>query len=74
MLVGYTGRVVSSFSIFPFVAPQLLSGLHVFWLILAGVLVGTGGSATFVGRGGAKGLIEALLSSHLAFLVRSLFD
>ena len=63
VLVGYTGRVVSSFSIFPFVAPQLLSGLHVFWLILAGVLVGTRGSATFVG--GAKGLIETILSSHL---------
>jgi len=63
ILIGYAGNVVSSLSMLPFVAPQLLSGLHVVWLILAGVLVRTRGSATFVGA--VKGLVETLLSSHL---------
>jgi hypothetical protein len=34
-LVGYAGELLSSITVLPFVAPQLLSGLHVFWLILA---------------------------------------
>ena len=67
VLVGYAGQAVSSLAILPFAAPQLLSGLHVFWLVLACVLVRTHGSATIVGS--IKGLIETVLSSHLGPIV-----
>jgi ABC-type thiamin/hydroxymethylpyrimidine transport system permease subunit len=62
-LVGYAGELVSSVMLLPFVAPQLLSGLHVFWLILAAMMVPIRGSATLAGA--LKGLIEASLFSHL---------
>ena len=70
LLVGYTGRVVSSFGILPLVFPQLLTGFHIVWLTIAFTVVRTQGSATFVGA--LKGLIETVFSSHLgplAFLV-----
>jgi ABC-type thiamin/hydroxymethylpyrimidine transport system permease subunit len=63
VLVGYAGQAISSLAILPFATPQLLSGLHVFWLILAAVLIRRRGSATFVGC--VKGLVEIMLSSHL---------
>jgi ABC-type thiamin/hydroxymethylpyrimidine transport system permease subunit len=62
-LVGYAGELLSSITVLPFVAPQLLSGLHVFWLILAAMMVPMRGSATAAGA--LKGLIEASLFSHL---------
>jgi len=70
VLVGYAGQLLSSITLFPFVTPQLLSGLHVFWLILAAMMVPIHGSATAAGA--LKGLIEASLFSHLgpfSFLV-----
>jgi len=63
VLVGYAGQLLSLVALFPFVTPQLLSGLHVFWLILAAVMVPKRGSATVTGA--LKGLIEASLFSHL---------
>lgn len=63
VLVGYAGQLLSSITVFPFVTPQLLSGLHVFWLILAAMMVPVYGSATAAGA--LKGLIEASLFSHL---------
>jgi ABC-type thiamin/hydroxymethylpyrimidine transport system permease subunit len=63
VLVGYAGQLLSSITLFPFVTPQLLSGLHVFWLILAAMIVPIHGSATATGA--LKGLIEASLFSHL---------
>lgn len=70
VLVGYAGQLLSSTTLFPFVTSQLLSGLHVFWLILAAIMVPMHGSATTAGA--LKGLIEASLLSHLglfSFLV-----
>ncbi len=63
ILVGYSGRLLSMLAPFSFVVSQLLSGLHVFWLVLAALLVRTRGSATIAGA--LKGLIEATLFSHL---------
>jgi ABC-type thiamin/hydroxymethylpyrimidine transport system permease subunit len=63
VLVGYAGQLLSSTTLLPFVTPQLLSGLHVFWLILAAMIVPKQGSATVTGA--LKGLIEASLFSHL---------
>jgi energy-coupling factor transport system substrate-specific component len=50
-------------TIFSSIVPQLLSGLHVFWLVLVALLVRTRGSAAIAGT--LKGLIEASLFSHL---------
>jgi ABC-type thiamin/hydroxymethylpyrimidine transport system permease subunit len=63
VLVGYASQLLSSITLFPFVTPQLLSGLHVFWLTLAGLLVEKRGSATMTGA--LKGLIEASFFSHI---------
>jgi ABC-type thiamin/hydroxymethylpyrimidine transport system permease subunit len=63
VLVSYAGELLSSFTVLPCVAPQLLSGLHVFWLILAAMMVPMRGSATATGA--LKGLIEASFFSHL---------
>ena len=64
VVVGYAGQLLSSITLFPVVTPQLLSGLHVFWLILAAMMVPMHGSATAAGA--LKGLIESSLFSHLA--------
>ncbi len=61
--VGYAGVFLSSALLFPLAAPQLLAGLHVFWLVLAALLVPKPGAATFAGA--CKGLIEAAFFSHL---------
>ena len=63
VLVGYAGRLLSTFTLFSFVVPQLLSGLHVFWVVLVALLMRKRGSATATGA--LKGLIEASLFSHL---------
>jgi len=63
VLVGYAGRLLATFTMFSFVVPQLLSGLHVFWLVLTALMVPTRGSATVTGA--LKGLIEISLFSHL---------
>jgi ABC-type thiamin/hydroxymethylpyrimidine transport system permease subunit len=70
VLIGYFAQVLSLITLSAFVASQLMSGFHVFWLILATLMVPKFGSATSVGA--LKGLIEASLFSHLgpfSFLV-----
>jgi len=62
MLVGYAGRLLSVIPGGP-IAGQLLSGLHVFWLVLSAVILKRTGAATATGA--LKGLIETLLVSHL---------
>lgn len=61
--VGYAGSFFSALAMFPLAVPQLLAGLHVFWLVLAALIVRTRVSATFAGA--LKGLIEAAFFSHL---------
>lgn len=63
VLVGYAGRLLSTLTIFSIIVPQLLSGLHVFWVVLVALLMCKRGSATAAGA--LKGLIEASLFSHL---------
>lgn len=63
VLVGYAGQLLSSITLFPFVTPQLLAGLHVLWLTTAALLVNKKGTATATGA--LKGLVEASLFSHL---------
>ena len=63
VLVGYAGRLLSTLTIFSIIVPQLLSGLHVFWVVLVKLLLPKHGSATAAGA--LKGLIEASLFSHL---------
>jgi ABC-type thiamin/hydroxymethylpyrimidine transport system permease subunit len=63
VLVGYAGCLLATFTMLSFVVPQLLSGLHVFWLVLTALIVPTRSSATATGA--LKGLIEAALFSHL---------
>ncbi len=68
--IGYAGGFLNSLAVFPLALPQLLSGLHVLWIMLARLLVPQRGSAVFVG--GLKGLVESSLFSHLgvfAFVV-----
>jgi len=65
--VGYLGRLLSTFLLLGPVSAQALSGLHVFWLVVAVRTVRTKGSATFVAV--LKGLVELSLSSHLGVIV-----
>lgn len=61
--LGYAGSFLFAFGVFPLAVPQLMSGVHVFWLVLASLLVPKTGSAAFTG--GLKGLVEAAFFSHL---------
>jgi energy-coupling factor transport system substrate-specific component len=63
VLVGYADRLLSMLTMLSSIVPQLLSGLHVFWLVLVPLLVRTRGSAMIAGA--LKGLIEASFFSHL---------
>ncbi|MFX1473893.1 MAG: ECF transporter S component [Promethearchaeota archaeon] len=54
--VGYLGRLVNVAVGVPFGAGQFLSGLHVFWIVLAAGLVRKTGAATLTGL--LKGLVE----------------
>ena len=63
VLVGYAGRLLGTIPVFSFVGGQLISGLHVLWLVLAAVMVRKPGAAIVTGA--IKGLIEVSLFSHL---------
>jgi len=67
VLIGYAGRFLSVIPGGGPVSGQLLSGLHVFWLVLSAVSLKQPGSATATGA--LKGLIETLLASHLGIFV-----
>ena len=68
--VGYAGSFFSALALFPLAVSQLFAGFHVFWLVLAALMVRTRVSAIIAGA--LKGLIEAAFFSHLgifAFVV-----
>jgi ABC-type thiamin/hydroxymethylpyrimidine transport system permease subunit len=61
--IGYAGNLLKSIPILPLGTPQLLSGIHVLWLLLAALLTKKTGAATLTGA--VKGLVElSLFSFH----------
>ena len=63
VLLGYAGNLLNAVPILPFGSPQILSGVHVLWLLLARLLTRKTGAATFTGA--VKGLVElSLFSVH----------
>jgi ABC-type thiamin/hydroxymethylpyrimidine transport system permease subunit len=61
--IGYVGNMLNTMPILPFGTPQLLSGIHILWLLLAGLLIRKTGVATLTGA--VKGMAElALFSFH----------
>jgi ABC-type thiamin/hydroxymethylpyrimidine transport system permease subunit len=61
--LGYAGNLLNAVPILPFGSPQILSGVHVLWLLLARLLTRKTGAATFAGA--VKGLVElSLFSFH----------
>jgi len=65
--IGYAGNLLKTIPLLPFGTPQILSGLHVIWILLAGTLVKKTGSSTIAGI--LKGLIEVTLFSYHGILV-----
>jgi ABC-type thiamin/hydroxymethylpyrimidine transport system permease subunit len=61
VLVGYAGNLMKALPILPMGAPQILSGVHVLWILLAGLLIRRTGAATLTGA--VKGLVELTLFS-----------
>lgn len=59
--VGYLGNLLNRIFVVPFGAGQFVSGLHVFWIILAAGLIRRPGAATFTGL--LKGVIELFTGS-----------
>jgi ABC-type thiamin/hydroxymethylpyrimidine transport system permease subunit len=63
ILLGYAGNFLTSIPLLPFGAGQVFSGLHVFWIALASVIVNKKGAGALTGV--LKGLVEsALVSFH----------
>ncbi len=61
--LGYLGNALKAIPILPFGIGQILSGVHILWLVLVRLLTGKKGSATFAGA--LKGLVElSLFSFH----------
>ena len=61
--VGYAGSLLGAVSILPYGTGQLLSGIHVLWIVLAGLLIRQRGAAAATGA--LKGLVElAFFSFH----------
>jgi ABC-type thiamin/hydroxymethylpyrimidine transport system permease subunit len=61
--LGYLGNALKAVPILPFGIGQVLSGVHILWLLLVRLLTGKTGSATFAGA--VKGLVElSLFSFH----------
>ncbi len=71
--IGWGGTMLSLTPLGP-IGGQALSGLHIFWLIIAAALVQRHGAATATGA--LKGMIEMMLPSHLGVfvLIISLFE
>jgi energy-coupling factor transport system substrate-specific component len=59
--LGYAGNLLNAVPFLPFGSPQILSGIHVLWLLLARMLTKKPGAATFAGA--VKGLVEVSLFS-----------
>ena len=61
--LGYAGNLLRAVPVFPFGTPQLLSGIHILWLLLVRLLTKKTGTATLTGA--VKGLVElSLFSFH----------
>jgi ABC-type thiamin/hydroxymethylpyrimidine transport system permease subunit len=61
--IGYAGNLLKALPILPFGTPQIFSGIHVLWILLAGLLIRKTGAATLTGA--VKGLVElSLFSFH----------
>jgi len=60
--ISYAGNLLNAVPILPFGTPQLLSGIHVLWLLLARLLTKKTGMATLTGA--VKGLVELSLFSY----------
>lgn len=61
--IGYLGNLLKGMPWLPFGSPQLLSGIHIIWLVLGRLLTKRFGTATLIG--GVKGLVElSLFSFH----------
>jgi len=61
--LSYAGNLLNAVPILPFGSPQILSGIHVLWLLLARLLTRKTGAATLTGA--VKGLVElSLFSFH----------
>jgi ABC-type thiamin/hydroxymethylpyrimidine transport system permease subunit len=65
--VGYAGNMLKSVPLLPLGTSQILSGVHVIWILLAGTLVSRRGSSTVTGV--LKGLVELSLFSYHSVLV-----
>ena len=65
--IGYAGNLLKSIPVLPFGTGQALSGIHVLWILLAGVLVKRAGAGTITGI--LKGLVELSLFSFHGFTV-----
>jgi len=64
--IGYAGKILSTVPALSLFLSQTLSGFHVFWLVLAAILLKKPGTGMAVGV--LKGLVELSLSSHLGLL------
>ncbi|MGQ9680846.1 MAG: ECF transporter S component [Candidatus Bathyarchaeia archaeon] len=61
--IGYLGNLLKGTPWLPFGSPQLLSGIHIIWLVLGRLLTKKFGTATLIGA--VKGLVElSLFSFH----------
>jgi ABC-type thiamin/hydroxymethylpyrimidine transport system permease subunit len=65
--LGYAGSALNALPFVPFGTPQLLSGVHILWIMLAGSLVPTAGASTLTGV--LKGLVELTFFSQHNILV-----
>jgi ABC-type thiamin/hydroxymethylpyrimidine transport system permease subunit len=65
--IGYAGNMLGVFTFLPFGTGQLLSGIHVLWIVLAGLLVKRSGAAAATGT--LKGLVELTLFSFHGSLI-----
>jgi len=65
--VGYAGNLLGAVPLLPFGTGQLLSGVHVLWIVLAGLLVRQRGAAAATGA--LKGLVELTLFSFHGSLI-----
>jgi ABC-type thiamin/hydroxymethylpyrimidine transport system permease subunit len=61
--LSYAGNLLNTVPLLPFGSPQILSGVHVLWLLLVRLITRRTGAATFAGA--VKGLVElSLFSFH----------
>jgi ABC-type thiamin/hydroxymethylpyrimidine transport system permease subunit len=65
--IGHASNLLNAVPFLPFGTPQAVSGLHVIWILLAGVLIRKPGSSAVTGA--LKGLVELVLFSRHSVLV-----